>query len=90
MSSLLKIRDIEVSKHKSDEYALVFFYFLEKDANNKMLYTYINQELYLVDGLKVNILMENDVIGSEKISINITKKTTLITSCGVQIKIDTK
>lgn len=55
-----------------------------------MVYICINQELYLTNSLKANMLMWNNVIGSKRIFINNTKKTTLIASCGVYIKIDAK
>lgn len=81
---------MRVCKHKSNKYTLVPLYFWKKDTNNKIVYVCVDQELYLTNGLKANMLVRNNVIGSEGIFINNTEKTTLIANCGVYIKIDAK
>lgn len=43
-----------------------------------------------MDGLRANMLIGNDIIGPEQISINVAERTALIVSCGVCIPISAR
>lgn len=58
-------------------------FFIGKNFARKVGFALINCKLYLVDRLKTNILIGNDIIGLEKISIDINSWTTIISSCGI-------
>lgn len=53
----LKVRGIDESRHKSEEFALIALYILGLDQKNSEVYAYIKCELYLVEGLKANMLI---------------------------------
>ena len=57
-----------------------------KDNSTKVLY-YIIYKIYLVNNLKTNIFIRNDIIGLEKIIINISKGKAIIGSYGTTINI---
>lgn len=90
MSTLLKVRGIGSSKNESDEFALTALFFIGKDTARRVVFTYTDCKLHLVDGLKANMLIGNDIIGPEEISIDIAGQTAFISSCGVRISIDAK
>lgn len=50
----------------------------------------MDRELHLVDGLRANMLIGNDIIGPELISINIAERIALVGSCGVCIPISAR
>lgn len=83
MAVLLKVRRIGSTKHNSDDFVSVPLYFLGRDKNKQLVYAQIDRKLHLVDGLKADILIGNNIIGLQRISINIAKKTALVASCGV-------
>ena len=48
----------------------------------------IRKKIYLIDYLKINIFIENDIINLKKIVIDLTNKKTFI--CNYKIKISIK
>lgn len=46
--------------------------------------------IHLVDGLRANILIGNDLLGPESVSINIAAKTAHIGSCGITVLLDAR
>ena len=58
--------------HDTNEYILILIYIPAiKEDDIKVLYR-INREIYLIDYLKVYILLGNNMIGSKKIILDIT------------------
>ncbi len=90
MSTLLNVRGISTSKHKSAQFAALSFYYPGKDETGQRVYALIKCELHLVDGFRANILVENDILSPEGFVININKNRALIGSCGVTISINVK
>lgn len=74
MSTLLKVKRIKVLKHKSEKFAAFFLCFWETNNTGKLVYTFLRCEIHLVESLKVNLLIENNIILSENFIINIKKK----------------
>lgn len=83
MSTSLKVKRIRALRYKSEEFAALFLYFPEKDGVGKLVYALLRCEIHLVEGLRANLLIKNDIMLSENFVINIKKKTTLIGSCVV-------
>ena len=83
----LKVRNIRASKHESDEFVSMPICFLGVNKHKQPVYTRIDREIHLVDGLKANMLLGNDTIVLESIMINLANSTTFTTSCNVQIAI---
>lgn len=60
MATPLKVRGIGASRHESDEFVSMFFYFPGIDSANRLAYAHVHRELHFVDGLKANLLVGND------------------------------
>lgn len=87
MLVFLKVRGIRASKHELDKFLLISIDFLGFDEHKQPVYARIYREMHLVDGLKANILVENDIIAPEDIMIDLANSTTFITSYNVRIAI---
>lgn len=90
MSTSLKVRGIGASKHESVEFAALSLYFPGKDSTGRLVYASIRCEIHLVKGLRVNLLIGNDILSPEGFIIDIGRKSALIRSCAVTISINTK
>ena len=88
MTTFISIRELDIVKHMSDEYAIINIYFFEKNKNDNSVIAKITREVYLINNLKINMLINNDCINLKKIIINKAKDTTYIDSCDVIIAAD--
>lgn len=77
MFTLLKVKRIKVSRYKSKEFVALFLYFPGKDSVGKLVYALLRCEIDLFEGLKVNLLIGNNIILSENFVIDIEKKLLL-------------
>ena len=87
MTTLITIRDFEVNKHQTDKYAIVFMYFEEKNKIDDIVKAVIIREIHLIKNLKINLLIENDILELELIDISISTNIAYIESCDVTISI---
>ena len=87
MISFITVRDLETNKHCIDKYAICSIYFSNTDKNDNKILTKITKEIYLMNNLKTNLLIENDVLKFESIDIFIFTDSTFIKSCDVTISI---
>lgn len=90
MSTPLKVRGIRASKHKSREFAAISLYFPGKNNTGQLVYTSLTCEIHLVEDLKANLLIGNNIISPESFVIDVKGKNALIGSCGVTVPIDVK
>lgn len=90
MSTYLKVNGIGASKYKSAEFAALFLYFPGKNNAREVVYASLECEIHLVEGLRVNLLICNNILSPKNIVINIAKKTALIRSCKVTIEVNAK
>lgn len=90
MTFLLKIHGIDLLKYETDEYVTVPLYLLGEKNNGAKSYTFIWRKLHLVDGLKANILISNNIIGLKGISVNISSKLAYISSYKIKLWIEVK
>lgn len=88
MSTPLKVRGIGASKHESSEFAALSLYFPSKNSVGDLVYPAIRCEIHLVESLRANILVGNDIMSSEAMVINLGKKTAIIGTCGVSIDVN--
>jgi hypothetical protein len=77
MASPISVRGLGTSKHPSDEYAIVPMYFPGKDKDGNPVMAKITREVHLVDDLKANMLIGNDLIGPVEIAINVASKSAI-------------
>ena len=87
MTHFITVRDLDTIKHSTDKYAIVSMYFLEKNKNDKIFKTKIIRKIHLMNNLKTNMLIENDVLESKKFDIFISISSVSIDSCDVIISI---
>lgn len=81
------VRDLKFIKHFINKYACCFMYFSEKIKNNLSVFVEITKEIHLVNSLKINFLIENDILNFEFINIFTSNNTTFIENCNVIISI---
>ena len=86
----LKVRGISVSRHKSGEFAFTALYIPSLNREGSEVYACVLCELHLVDGLKANMLIGNDVLCIKGFTINLASASAHILSCGVTIVINTR
>ena len=80
ITSLLKIRKIESSQHKTSEYIITLYYFSGINNQRNKVFIYIKRKIHVVDDLRVKMLINNDFIKFKKIIINVFKKKIYITN----------
>ena len=90
MSISLKVRGIKALNYQSAQFAKLFLFLLEENNKKQKVYAFIRYELHLVDGLKANILIGNNIIISKSFVLNIRLSQALMESCGVKITIKAK
>lgn len=71
MSIQLKVKGIGISKYKLKKFALIAFYILGYNYNRTEVYIYVKYKLYLIKGLKANILISNNIPCIKDFSINL-------------------
>lgn len=89
MASPITVRGLGVSRHATDKYAVVPIY-LSGTKDGKPAKALIEREVHLVENLKANMIIGNDILGPEAIDILASSATAHIGSCGVTIPIAIK
>ncbi len=79
MISFLTVREIDANVHETKEYVNFSIYLSSKEDSKRM--TKIHKEMHLVESLKVNMLIGNDILESKDIIIDIQERKATISSC---------
>ena len=87
MTSLITVRDLETVKHTTDKYVCCFMFFFEKDKNDHSVFIEIVREIHLIDNLRINFFIDNDILEFEFIDIFTSINTAIIKSCDVIVSI---
>ena len=87
MTTSLTVREIATDQHQTSEYVIASMYFLDQ-KNDKIVKIMIRREIHLMNNLKINMLIDNDVTDSEKWNIDNEHSKTTIDNCDVTIFID--
>lgn len=82
-----KIWKIGLFKHKLDKYVVEFFPFSVFNETNEDILACIKNELHIIIDLQINLFIENNILGSENLTLNITQNKTYIPRCKTTIKI---
>lgn len=90
MTTSLNVRDIDTHNHESNEYVIVDFYFNEMNEQDNFARAHFRREIHLVDDLKANVLIENDILDFEDIVIDFSTKIATIKSCEIIIFVEVK
>ena len=89
MTTFISIRDLDVDKHMTVEYAILSMYFSDQ-KNGVTVRAKVTKKMHLVDNFKTNMLLSNDVIDSEKIDVSISNKSVYIDNCEVTISLEVR
>jgi hypothetical protein len=96
MSILLNVRELKTNKHEISKYIIAIIYFSEFfSKDEKFMREMIRREVHLMNNLKINMFIENDILDSEEIFINDVNSKIIIASCqemiiSIEIRILTK
>ena len=83
MITFIIIRSLNTIQHKILKYVVLLCYIFEIDKNGKSVTTFIEKEFHLIKNLKVNMLINNNIIILKSIVIDTQKQQTNIRSCNV-------
>ena len=83
----MKVRGLGTNKYKTTEYIIIPIYLLGTFKGLNII-VYIYRELYLVDNLRAKILISNNIISLESITINIANTKGYISSYKTDINVD--
>ena len=87
MITSLKVRSIDSITHEISEFVMISIYFLDTNKFEKSALANIIREIHLIDGLKINMLIENDILELEGFIIDVSKRTTTVNSCEIIIEL---
>lgn len=83
MSSPLCVKGLGSAMHNTNEYVLIPIYFPAFKQDGTRVLCCIVREIHLVHNLKARMLLGNNLIGPEKIVLDVTQNKAYIRSCGV-------
>jgi hypothetical protein len=81
MTTLLNVRGLDINKHETSKYVIVIIYFLRKSREKKSVREVIRREIHLMNDLKANMLIDNDILEPEEIFIDEVNSKATIFSC---------
>lgn len=90
MTSSIFVCDLEIAKHMLNKYVIVSLYFLSKNKNENVVITKIIRKVYFVDNFKANMLIKNNLLDLERITIDVAWKFAYIKSYDIIMKIEIK
>ena len=82
------VRELNINRHFTFEYIIVFIYFVDKYTNDKKIKICFRRETHIIDDLKTNMLIENDIIDLKNFIINLNNKIIRINNCDVIVSIE--
>ena len=88
MIIFLSIFELSINRYSTFEYVIVLIYFVDKNTTDKKIEICFRRETHIVDDLKANMLIKNDIIDSEIFIINLNNKTARIDNCNVIVSIE--
>ena len=87
----LNVRDLKIIKHKINEYVLIFICIYDKDnIINKKVRVCFMKEMHIIDDLKINIFINNNIDKFENIIIFIESYIAYIDYCDVIVSLKVK
>ena len=89
MATPFKVRGLRTNRYKTSKYIIYNIYLLGiKDG--KAIILRLRQELYLIEDLKINILIGNNILASKGSIADLYKKEAFITSTSAIIILNIK
>lgn len=90
MPVLLNIKGIGALKHKSRNFGFTIIYIPGIDKKDCEVYASISYKLHLIDRLKANMPVDNNILCTRGFTINFSTSFAFIHSCGVKIDINAR
>ena len=90
MTTLITVRELETNRHQTNKYALVTMHFKNTNKIDQVVQAVIIRKIHLIDDLKVNLLIDNDILSSKLIDISTSINSTYIENCKMTIFISIK
>lgn len=81
----LYIRDISIKIYLLKNFIYILFYFFKIDNNSKSILVEIKNKIYLVEKLKVKMLIDNDILMSKDFILDLLNKKPIIFNCNTKI-----
>jgi len=75
----INVRGISLVRHSTNKYVTIDVY-IPSEREGKKVLSYLRREVYLVDYLKVKILIRIDVIGPKRIYLDLSNEKVIIKS----------
>ena len=89
MASPLKVRGVGTNKYETDEFAILPIYLPGKDKDGQDILACLTAEFHLVDNLRAQMLIGNDIIGPQGIIIDVSNQFATIFQCeSIQVPIE--
>lgn len=76
----VNVRRIEAKFHDNFKYVYIDFYLFEEFKRQSSL-AHIKTKIHLMNDLKINVLIEMNIMKSEKITLDFRKKVMIISTC---------
>lgn len=86
----LKVRGIGASRHKLEKFVLTALYIPGLDQRSTEVYACVKCKLHLVEGLKANILIGNNIFCTKSYTIKLASGFAHILSCRVTIVVSAR
>ena len=90
MTFFIIVRDLNITQHENFRYVILFIYLFDITNDDVFVKIFIEKKVHLMKNLKVNILIENDIIVSKKILVNIINRITNIRNCDVIVSLNVR
>lgn len=87
MITSISVRKLKTIEHITNKYALLFMYFLKINSIDVLIKAKIIRKIYLINELKTNLFLNNDIFYFEKNNIFNSTRITHIDNCDVIISI---
>ena len=89
MTSSFKMRNLDIRRHETWKYAIVDVHLFELKNDKKIIFIF-RRKLHLIDDLKINMLIDNDIMKSKQIVSNIVKKSIFVNTIDVILILKTR
>ena len=86
----LRVKDINFVWHDTFSYVLLNFYVFDVTKNDKLVTTYFQREIHLVDQSSIKILIDVDIIMLEQMILNVERQKLTIKNCDVTVDLNMK
>ena len=82
MIFFITIRELNTIQHENSDYVILFIYFSD-NKDDSSIKTLIERKIHFVKNLKINMLINNNIIVFENIVFDVKKKLVNIDNCDI-------